>query len=107
MNLVIDDAVEVQLAMKGGKEEKRRQLGIITSSDVKRLTLTLPRTNPTERRQRFTDSSLAIRELRTREEDLRHMVRSSINGEPLGGEGDMASAMSAGKRSQSRAPVIT
>jgi small nuclear ribonucleoprotein E len=28
MNLVIDDAVEVQLAMKGGKEEKRRQLGI-------------------------------------------------------------------------------
>jgi small nuclear ribonucleoprotein (snRNP)-like protein len=34
MNLVIDDAVEVQLAMKGGKEEKRRQLGIITSSDV-------------------------------------------------------------------------
>lgn len=28
MNLVIDDAVEVQLAVKGGKEEKRRQLGI-------------------------------------------------------------------------------
>jgi hypothetical protein len=34
MNLVIDDAVEVQLAMKGGKEERRRQLGIIISSDV-------------------------------------------------------------------------
>jgi hypothetical protein len=34
MNLVIDDAVEVQLAVKGGKEEKRRQLGIITSSHV-------------------------------------------------------------------------
>jgi len=29
MNLVIDDAVEVQLAMKGNKEEKRRQLGQI------------------------------------------------------------------------------
>jgi small nuclear ribonucleoprotein E len=28
MNLVIDDAVEVQLATKGGKDEKRRQLGI-------------------------------------------------------------------------------
>jgi hypothetical protein len=34
MNLVIDDAVEVQLAVKGGKEEKRRQLGTITSPDV-------------------------------------------------------------------------
>jgi small nuclear ribonucleoprotein (snRNP)-like protein len=30
MNLVIDDAVEVQMPMKGGKEEKRRQLGNIT-----------------------------------------------------------------------------
>jgi len=29
MNLVIDDAVEVQLAVKGGKDEKRRQLGQI------------------------------------------------------------------------------
>ena len=28
MNLVIDEAVEVQLAMKGGRDEKRRQLGI-------------------------------------------------------------------------------
>ena len=27
MNLVIDDAVEVRLAMKENKEEKRRQLG--------------------------------------------------------------------------------
>jgi len=29
MNLVIDDAVEVRLAMKENKEEKRRQLGQI------------------------------------------------------------------------------
>jgi small nuclear ribonucleoprotein (snRNP)-like protein len=34
MNLVIDDAVEVQLAIKGEKEEKRRQLGTIAFSDV-------------------------------------------------------------------------
>jgi len=29
MNLVIDDAVEVHLPARGGKEEKRRQLGQI------------------------------------------------------------------------------
>ena len=30
MNLVIDDAVEVHLAMKENKEEKRRQLGSLS-----------------------------------------------------------------------------
>jgi hypothetical protein len=32
MNLVIDDAVEVHLPARGGKEEKRRQLGNIVYS---------------------------------------------------------------------------
>jgi small nuclear ribonucleoprotein E len=60
MNLVIDDAVEVQQPMKGGKEEKRRQLGNVKRYDVDGKCWFGHRTNLAERRQCVTYSSVAI-----------------------------------------------
>ena len=60
MNLVIDDAVEVQLATKTVTEE-RRQLGKLALMIPDLWTLTIARTNTAERGQCFSNTTIAMR----------------------------------------------
>lgn len=60
MNLVIDDAVEVQLATKTVTEE-RRQLGKLRLAVLHLWSLKIDRTNTIERGQCFSDTTIAMR----------------------------------------------
>lgn len=68
MNLVIDDAVEIKQATKHNRnpesapDQGRRHLGMFERQPESRQILNYARTNPSERRQRLTDSSFGVKE---------------------------------------------